>query len=82
VKPPNGAATDPAGAIPLDDVKTTEEIAMQKKQPRKLHLPKETLLHLTGREMGEAAGGATTATCYCTKVCTITCTAKVGECCA
>jgi hypothetical protein len=63
-------------------VKTTEEIAMRKKQTRKLHLPKETLLHLTGHEIAEAAGGATTATCYCTKVCTITCTAKVGECCA
>ena len=52
---------------------------MQKKKLRRLHLPKETLLHLTGPEMGEAAGGVTA---YCTKVCTITCTAKVGECCA
>ena len=55
---------------------------MRKKNLRKLHLPKETLLQLTGHDLGEAAGGATTATCYCTKVCTITCTAKVGQCCA
>ena len=54
---------------------------MRKKNLRKLHLPKETLRQLTGHELGEAAG-ATTATCYCTKVCTITCTAKVGQCCA